>query len=234
MEFEYPQVIYLDITDDDSDISLERPPDHTDQQEYTMRDRGSSGVVYVNEPSNSCIKMILYPLGISDDDIKDQYTQRYVNEVRLQNISNTNGFAPAIHRNFRTKITINGTEYDVYVIVMDYLNPAQWRNMVPGEITNDIIQNFVTKTKLYNDVDPYNHFYQRTNGEGTGQIVMIDYGHVKECKTQKPKLNINQCSNRMFLKFKSGGSKLKKNRRKSKKGKKYSLRKKKRTLKYKL
>ena len=232
MEFEYPRRIYFDIKDGDSDISLERAPS---QQEYTMRDRGSSGVVYVNVTLTNCIKLILYPPGISDDDIKAQYTQRYENEVRLQNISNANGFAPAIHRNFGTQITINGTEYDVYVIVMDYLNPAQWRNMVPGEITNDIIRTFVTKTGLYNDVDPYNHFYQTTNGEGTRQIVIIDYGHVKECKTQKPKLTIDQCSKIMFSKFKSsGGGKLKKNRRKSKKGTKYSLRQKKRTLKYKL
>jgi hypothetical protein len=218
MEFEYPQLIYLDITDNDSDISIERTPG---QQEYTMRDRGSSGVVYVNVTLTNCIKLILYPPGISDDDMKAQYTQRYENEVRLQNISNSNGFAPAIHRNFGTQLTINGTEYDVYVIVMDYLHPAQWRNMVPGEITNDIIQKFVTKTGLYNDVDPYNHFYQTTNGEGTRQIVMIDYGHAKECKTQKPKLIIDQCSKIMFSKFKSGGSKLKKNRRKSKKKDEY-------------
>lgn len=218
MEFEYPQLIYLDITDNDSDISIERTPG---QQEYTMRDRGSSGVVYVNVTLTICIKLILYPPGISDDDMKAQYTQRYENEVRLQNISNSNGFAPAIHRNFGTQLTINGTEYDVYVIVMDYLHPAQWRNMVPGEITNDIIQKFVTKTGLYNDVDPYNHFYQTTNGEGTRQIVMIDYGHAKECKTQKPKLTIDQCSKIMFSKFKSGGSKLKKNRRKSKKKDEY-------------
>ena len=233
MEFEYPQLIYLDTTDNDSDILIERT--HDGQQEYTMRDRGSSGVVYVNITLTNCIKLILYPPGISDDDIKAKYTERYENEVRLQTISNSNGFAPAIYRNFGTQLTINGTEYDVYVIVMDYLHPAQWRNMVPGEITNDIIHNFVTKTGLYNGVDPYNHFYQTTNGKGTRQIVMIDYGHVKECKTQKPKLTIDQCSKLMFSKIKSGGSKLKKNRRKSKKGMNtYSLRKKKRTLKYKL
>jgi hypothetical protein len=232
MEFKYPPLIYFDITDNDSDISLEQA---RGQQEYTMRDRGSSGVVYVNVTLTNCIKLILYPPGISDDDIKPQYTQRYENEVRLQHISNDNGFAPAIHRNFGTQITINGMDYNVYVIVMDYLDPAQWRNMKPIEITNDIIQTFVTKTGLYNDVDPYNHFYQTTNGKGTRQIVMIDYGHVKECKTQKPKLTIDQCSKIMFSKFKSGGSKLKKNRHKSKKGKNtYSLRKKKRTLKYKL
>ena len=230
MAFEYPGRIYFDITDDDSDISLERTSGHTNQQEYTMRDRGSSGVVYVNEPSNNCIKLILYPPRISDDD-KETLTQRYVNEVRLQNISNANGFAPTIYRNFRTQITINETEYDVYVIVMDYLNPEQWRNMKPIEITKNIIIKFVADTQLYNDVDPYNHFYIRTFGERIGQIVMIDYGHVKECKTQNPKLSINDCIEKMFSKFKSGGSKPKKNRRKSKKDKKYSLRKKKRTLK---
>ena len=58
MEFEYPRRIYFDIKDGDSDISLERAPS---QQEYTMRDRGSSGVVYVNVTLTNCIKLILYP-----------------------------------------------------------------------------------------------------------------------------------------------------------------------------
>jgi hypothetical protein len=68
MEFEYPQLIYLDTTSDT--ISLEQT-DGARQVKYTMLDRGrgSSGVVYVNEDSTRCIKLMVYlPVEISDDD----------------------------------------------------------------------------------------------------------------------------------------------------------------------
>lgn len=107
---------------------------------------------------------------------------------------------------------------------MDYLNPTEWRNIPTNEVTNEIISTFVTKTKLYNDVDPYNHFYQKISEEDVMKIVMIDYGNVKECKEQKPKLSIDSCIEKMWSKFKNGGTKPKRNKYKS--HKKYSLRKK--------
>ena len=101
---------------------------------------------------------------------------------------------------------------------MDYLNPIQWRNISPRELTIEMITSFVTTTKLYNDVDPYNHFYQKINGEDEGKIVMIDYGHVKMCKEQKPKITITNCIDKMWSKFKNGGTKPKRNKYKSYKG----------------
>jgi hypothetical protein len=177
MALEYPKVIYFDITDYDSDISLEQLDD-TQQEAYNMTDRGSSGVVYVNESLTLCIKLIVYPV-LDDDSITATLTQKYETEVRLQSISSEVGFAPTIHRHFQTQITINDTLYTVYVIVMDYLNPTQWRNIPHNELTIEMIRRFVNTTKLYNDVDPYNHFYQKINGEDAGGIVMIDYGNAK-------------------------------------------------------
>ena len=180
-------------------------------------------------------KLIVYPVlddesmtdeSMTDERMTEELTQKYENEVRLQTISSDVGFAPTIHRHFRTQIPINGTRYDVYVIVMDYLNPRQWRNISPRELTIEMITSFVTTTKLYNDVDPYNHFYQKINEEDKGKIVMIDYGNVKKCIDQKPKLTVNSCIHKMWSKFTQGGTKLKRNRHKSYKGvKKYSLRK---------
>ena len=226
MAFEYPQVIYFDITDDDSDISLEQSG-YTQQQAYNWsNERGSSGVLYVNSSLSICIKLIVYPV-LDDDSITKELTRRYENEARLQTIASDVGFAPTIHRHFQTQITINGTQYPVYVIVMDYLNPKQWRNIPPRELTIEMIRRFVTTTKLYNDVDPYNHFYQKINGEDKGRIVMIDYGNAKMCKEQTPKLTIDSCNEKMWSKFKNGGTKPKRNKYKSYKGhKKYSLRKK--------
>jgi hypothetical protein len=224
MEFRYPDVIYFDITDEDSDIYLQKT---NEALEYIFTDRGSSGVVYVNTKFGLCIKLIVYPL--LDDESIEILTQRYENEVRLQNIASEYGFAPSIHRNFRTRITINTVEYDVYVIVMDYLNPREWHIIPRNKVTKEMIRTFVKKTGLYNDVDPYNHFYEKTNGEG---FVMIDYGHVKKCKEQQPKLSLDICSNNMWEKFITGGTKLKKKKNKScKVVKQYSLRKKKKTLK---
>jgi hypothetical protein len=192
MEFEYPQLIYLDTTS--NDISLV-PRDGASQDKYTRLDtgRGSSGVVYVNEESTKCIKLILYPQGISDD-AKERQTHIYENEVRLQTISHSFRFAPAIYKNFRTKITINETEYDVYVIVMEYLNPDVWNNIAYNELTPIIMKDFVMATSLYNDVDPYSHFYRHIT---TGQIVMIDYGNVKECTLAKHN-TLFDCFNRML------------------------------------
>jgi hypothetical protein len=180
MEFEYPQLIYLDTTSDTISLDLRVG---ASEEKYTMLDggRGSSGVVYVNEDSTRCIKLILYPQGILDD-AKERQTHIYENEVRLQNISHSFRFAPAIHRNFRTQIRKNDTEYDVYVIVMDYLNPDFWANIPYHELTPKIMKLFVKKTDLYNDVDPYSHFYRHRT---TRQIVMIDYGKVKECKSNE-------------------------------------------------
>jgi hypothetical protein len=175
--------------------------------------------------------LIVYPVS-GDDTITETLTQKYENEVRLQSISSEVGFAPTIHRHFHTQITINGTQYDVYVIVMDYLNPSEWRNILPKELTQAMIQSFVKRTGLYNDVDPYNHFYEKTNREGKRQIFMIDYGHVKKCIDQKPKSTVNSCIHKMWSKFTQGGTKPKRNKYKSYKGvKKYSLRKKKKTIK---
>lgn len=233
MAFEYPRVIYFDITDSDSDISLEQSDSSSRKEDaaYNITQRGSSGVVYVNSSLGYCIKLIVYPV-LNDDSITETLTQKYENEVILQTIASNAGFAPSIHRNFRTQITINGTRYDVYVIVMEYLNPSEWRNIPPNELTLDMIKSFVETTRLYNDVDPYNHFYERTNREGKRQIFMIDYGHVKKCIDQKPKSTVNSCIDKMWSKFKNGGTKPKRNKYKSYKGvKKYSLRKKKKTIK---
>jgi hypothetical protein len=192
MEFEYPQLIYLDTTSDTISLDLRVG---ASEEKYTMLDggRGSSGVVYVNEDSTRCIKLMVYlPVEISDD-AKERQTHTYETEVRLQNISHGVGFAPAIHRNFRTQITINVTEYNVYVIVMDYLNPTVWENIKHKDLTPKIMKDFVMTTRLYNDADPYNHFYRNRT---TGQIVMIDYGNVKECKEQ-----LLYCFNLMLLKL---------------------------------
>jgi hypothetical protein len=222
MVFEYPLVIYFDITDNDSNISLQKFV-QTQEVYNWSNERGSSGVLYVNRSLSICIKLIVYPVS-GDDTITDTLTQKYENEVRLQSISSDVGFAPTIYRHFQTQITINEIRYDVYVIVMDYLNPTEWRNIPTNEVTNEIISTFVTKTKLYNDVDPYNHFYQKISEEDVMKIVMIDYGNVKECKEQKPKLSIDSCIEKMWSKFKNGGTKPKRNKYKS--HKKYSLRKK--------
>ena len=224
-EITYPDVIYFDIRDEDSDVTLE-PPDNKSQKEYVRKDRGSSGVIYVNDTLDICIKLILYPMIDLDADIDQTITSRYENEVRLQTIANSNDYAPSIYRNFRTQITINGRIFDIYVIVMDYLNPETWQMLRPSEITEDIIRNFVVRTGLYNDVDPYNHFYKnRLNG----QIFMIDYGHVKECKPENGKRSgISECINKMFSKFNShrrgGGSKTKKKRKSMKYKKCYNSR----------
>jgi hypothetical protein len=204
MAFEYPRVIYFDANDDDSDISLEQT--NLKQNPYTMTDRGSSGVVYVNSSLTLCIKLIVYPV-LNDDSMTEELTQKYETEVRLQSISSDVGFAPIIHRHFQTQITINEKRYDVYVIVMEYLNPSEWRNIPPNELTQAMIKSFVETTGLYNDEDPYNHFYQRTNREGKQQIFMIDYGRVKECIDQKPKLSVPNCIDKMWSKFKQGGTK---------------------------
>ena len=56
---------------------------------------------------------------------------------------------------------------------------------------------------------------------------MIDYGNVKLCNEEKPKIKINDCIGKMLSKFQNGGTKTKRNKYKSYKGhKKYSLRKK--------
>jgi len=198
MALEYPQVIYLDNTSDT--ISLESR-DVAIQEKYTRLDtgRGSSGVVYVNEESTRCIKLILYPQGILDD-AKESQTHIYENEVRLQNISHSFRFAPAIHRNFRTQIRKNDTEYDVYVIVMDYLNPTEWENITHNELTPIMMKDFVMKTGLYNVVDPYNHFYRNRS---TQQIVMIDYGKVKECSLDRSEPLLLYCFNQMLLRLHS-------------------------------
>lgn len=201
MAFEYPQVIYFDITDDDSDISLEQSDSSSRKEDaYNITQRGSSGVVYVNSSLPLCIKLIVYPV-LNDDNITEELTRRYENEARLQSTSSEVGFAPTIHRHFHTQITINGTQYDVYVIVMDYLNPSEWRNILPNELTQAMIESFVKTTGLYNDVDPYNHFYQKINGEDIGKIVMIDYGNVKKCIDQKPKLTVNSCILNILVKI---------------------------------
>lgn len=193
MEFKYPNTIYFDITDEDSDIYLQ-PTTAKLQQAYMMTGRGSSGVVYVNSSLTLCIKLILYPL--LDDESVEILTQRYENEVILQMQSFAAGFAPIVHRNFKTTIEINGVVFQAYVIVMDYLNPAEWHNIPRNQVTRGMVFEFVTTTKLYNDVDPYNHFYQKINGRNRGKIVMIDYGNVKNCKEQ-----IDTCIEKMLSKF---------------------------------
>jgi hypothetical protein len=82
---------------------------------------------------------------------------------------------------------------------MDYLNPTQWRNIPHHKLTIEMIRHFVTTTKLYNDVDPYNHFYQ--NISNARHIVMIDYGNVKECIS----LNERYCYIKMCSLIKSTG-----------------------------
>jgi hypothetical protein len=56
------------------------------------------------------------------------------------------------------------------------------------------MKDFVMATSLYNDVDPYSHFYRHIT---TGQIVMIDYGNVKECTLAKHN-TLFDCFNRML------------------------------------
>jgi hypothetical protein len=81
---------------------------------------------------------------------------------------------------------------------MDYLNPDFWVNIPYHELTPKMMKLFVKKTDLYNDVDPYNHFYRHRT---TRQIVMIDYGKVKECKSNEkddPTLAKGHCIAKML------------------------------------
>lgn len=57
MVFEYPLVIYFDITDDDSNISLQNIV-QTQEVYNWSNERGSSGVLYVNRSLSICIKLI--------------------------------------------------------------------------------------------------------------------------------------------------------------------------------
>ena len=78
---------------------------------------------------------------------------------------------------------------------MDYLNPTEWENITHNELTPIMMKDFVMKTGLYNVVDPYNHFYRNRS---TQQIVMIDYGKVKECSLDRSEPLLLYCFNRML------------------------------------
>jgi hypothetical protein len=82
---------------------------------------------------------------------------------------------------------------------MDYLNPDFWVNIAYNELTPIIMKDFVMATSLYNDVDPYSHFYRHRT---TRQIVMIDYGNVKECSLDRSE-PLLYCFNQMLLRLHS-------------------------------
>ena len=83
---------------------------------------------------------------------------------------------------------------------MEYLNPTKWENITHNELTPKMMKDFVMKTGLYNDVDPYNHFYRNRS---TQQIVMIDYGKVKECSSLDRSEPLLYCFNQMLLRLHS-------------------------------
>jgi hypothetical protein len=182
-------------------------PDSPSPDVYKFLDSGASGLAYVNNSTNRIVKIIRYN-GITSEEQKE-FIESCTHEAERQERVGKKGLAPKIYYyDFVPNKEDNPfVQLSYFYIEMDYLSSDEWEHVFAGKDTNKelckFIKELVTKTNLYNSMDPNAHFYRNYK---TKKINMIDYGRAVECTPQKTHQEcINLMANKLELNCMVGG-----------------------------
>lgn len=156
-----------------------------DEDLYKFLSRGAEGMGYVNSTQTKIVKIIT--------NMNNQESIK--KEIKLQNEAANVQLAPQI---YESELQVgkldagnnpNNFPNEFLYFTMDYLNSYEWKTSFAvkkgttnGVLIYDFVIKLVSKTGIYNDVDPRFHMYKSIY-MGQNRIRMIDYGRCEQIST---------------------------------------------------